>query len=312
MAGIILYGAGEFGKFAESHLHSRGIVIKGFCDSRKEGVCLCDGGREYPILTFEEIIEKNYQAIVTISNTKAKREVTEMLKDKKITVITLEELIGTPTDIIAYNRNYIANFHSEVMNNYFIKAERETGQAGLATFWAEDSIFYRMFCLLDLTNVVELACGRGRHVSQYIKNAGHVTLVDILEKNILYCRERFPNENKISYYVNNGYDLQKLESESYTSLFTYDAMVHFESLDVFNYLKETYRILKTGGKALFHHSNNTENYSVSFETGRSGRNYMSRDLFAHFADRAGFKVMRQYLLDWDGYKELDCLTLVEK
>lgn len=309
MSGIILYGAGEFGRFAESQLYGCGIIIRGFCDSRKEGSCPCDGGREYPILKLEDIIGKGYQAIVTIANSSDRKEIAEMLKNKKITVTTLEHLIGTPGDRITYNRNHIANFHVIVMDNYFKKAEID---ANLARFWAEDSIFYQMFCFLDLTNVVELACGRGRHVSQYLKNAGHITLVDILEKNILCCRERFPNESKISYYVNNGYDLQNLESESYTSLFTYDAMVHFESLDVFNYLRETYRILKKGGKALFHHSNNTENYRVSFETGRSGRNYMSQDLFAHFADRAGFKVSKQYLLDWDGYKELDCLTLVEK
>lgn len=48
-----------------------------------------------------------------------------------------------------------------------------------------------MFQQLDLTNVVELACGRGRHVPMYIDKAGGVTLVDILQKNIEICQERF-------------------------------------------------------------------------------------------------------------------------
>lgn len=303
---IILYGAGKRGMFVESLLNCQGIFIKGFCDSVKEGNCLCDEGREYPIFKLEDIIGKNYQIIVTVANKADKKEITEMLKCKKIAVITLEELIE---DRVTYYRNYVANFHVTMMDYYFKTAENE---AWLAVFWAKDSMFYQMFCSLDLTNVVELACGRGRHVPQYLKNAGHVTLVDILEKNILFCQDRFSSENNISYYVNNGCDLQELESESFTSLFTYDAMVHFESLDIFDYLRETYRILKKGGKALFHHSNNTEDYRVSFETGRSGRSYMSRDLFAHLADRAGFKINKQYLLDWNGHKELDCLTLVEK
>lgn len=309
MAEIILYGAGLRGKFTESLLYNHGLFIKGFCDSVKEGRYLCDGGREYPILKFEDIIGKDYQIVVTMYNKCDIKQVTEMLENKKITVITLEDLIGIPGDRVAYHRSYIANHHITQMDKYYKNSESE---ASLAIFWASDSIFYQMFCFLNLTNVVELACGRGRHVPQYIKDASHITLVDILEKNILYCRERFKNENKISYYINNGYDLQKLESENYTSLFTYDAMVHFESLDVFNYLREIYRILKKGGKALFHHSNNTEDYRVSFETGRQGRSYMSADLFAHFADRAGLKVIQQHILNWGKDKELDCLTLVEK
>ena len=306
MAGIILFGAGKHGKLVESFLFNQGIIIKGFCDSVKEGSYRCDGGREYPVFKLDDIIGKDYQVLVTIVNQFDKEEITQMLQNKGVAVLTLEELFG---DRVIVQRNNVAYHHITDMDDYFQSAESE---AGLAPFWAEESIFYQMFSTLDLENVVELACGRGRHVPQYLKKAGHATLVDILEKNISYCQKRFPNENKISYYVNNGYDLHKLTADNYTSLFTYDAMVHFESIDVFNYLKETHRILKKGGKALFHHSNNTENYSVTFETGRSGRNYMSRDLFAHFADRAGLKVRKQHLLDWSGHKELDCLTLVEK
>lgn len=159
--------------------------------------------------------------------------------------------------------------------------------------------------------MVELACGRGRHVPQYLSKAQHIILVDILKKNINYCKERFSAEKKIQYYVNNGNDLQEIESNSCTALFTYDAMVHFEMLDVAKYLFETERILRKGGKALFHHSNNTEVYNVSFASGKAGRNYMSKQLFAHLADCAGLKILSQHVIDW-GYKDLDCITLVEK
>ena len=306
---IILYGAGSAGVFAESQLFDQGITIKGFCDGLKEGTVLCDGTREYPILKFENIIGKGYRVIVTISKASDRKKITEKLTNANITVTPLTDILDTPEDKVTYERNYVANFHINAMDPYFEAAE---DQANLAVFWAEDSIFYQMFRTLDLTSVVELACGRGRHVPQYIKNAGHITLVDILEKNIQYCQERFSGENKIRYYVNNGCDFQKLETGGVTALFTYDAMVHFESLDVWNYLKETYRILKNGGKALFHHSNNTEDYRVSFKTGASGRNYMSRELFAHFADRAGFRVIEQRIIDWDETEALDCLTLLEK
>lgn len=81
-------------------------------------------------------------------------------------------------------------------------------------------------------------------------------------------------------------------------------------LDIFQYLKETKRILVKGGKALFHHSNNTENYRITYSTGKHGRNYMSRQLFAYLAHRAGLTIIEQYVIDWGGVENLDCITLV--
>lgn len=136
--------------------------------------------------------------------------------------------------------------------------------------------------------------------------------MDILDKNIAYCKARFQGCSKIQYYVNSGYDLKKLRSDTYSSIFSYDAMVHFEMMDIFEYLKETKRILRPGGRALFHHSNNTEDYRITFSTGTFGRNYMSGQIFAHLADRAELKLIDQRIINWAGREDLDCLSLVEK
>ena len=113
-------------------------------------------------------------------------------------------------------------------------------------FWNENSVFYRYFKQLDLSSVIELACGHGRHVPYYIDRAGKVTLVDILEENMEICKARFKRYDKLEYYKNNGYNLEKLPDESYTSLFTYDSMVHFELMDVYEYLKDIYRVMRRG------------------------------------------------------------------
>ena len=52
-------------------------------------------------------------------------------------------------------------------------------------FGGGNTIFYQYFRELDLRNVIELACGRGRHVPHYMKQAKAITLVDILEENIM-------------------------------------------------------------------------------------------------------------------------------
>jgi len=108
--------------------------------------------------------------------------------------------------------------------------------------------------------------------------------------------------------------LAELESGTYTALFTYDAVVHFEMMDVYNYLKETYRILKPGGMALYHHSNDSSDYKNSFEyvKNRCGRNFMDKTIFAYLAYRCGFEIVEQEVINWSGYEDLDCITLLRK
>lgn len=226
-----------------------------------------------------------------------------------LSVKTIEEVCYQEDNRVVANRNFLAEYHIESMDDYFRRAEED---GSIKVFWNEDTIFYQMFKELELKNVIELACGRGRHVPHYISKAENIVLVDILEKNINYCKRRFVEEKKVKYYVNDGDNLKELESGAYTALFTYDAMVHFEMLDIFHYLMETNRVLCRGGKALFHHSNCIEDYKVRSTTGRSGRNFMSKQLFAHLADRSGFNVLEQHVIDWGVEKDLDCITLVEK
>ena len=180
---------------------------------------------------------------------------------------------------------------------YFQSAESDEW---LDVFWGKNSVFFHMFQQLDLSNVIELACGQGRHVPQYIE----------------LCKIRFQDHTHIHYYCNNGYNLQALESEQYSSLFSYDAVVHFEMLDIYEYLKDIYRVLVPGGMVLIHHSNTDNDYKISFHSGVYNRNFMSKKLFAYLSYRAGFEVVKQKVIDWglgeELRKNLDCITLLRK
>ena len=308
---IIIYGAGIRGKKIACQLYRHGIEIAGFCDTFKigEGIFECGSMKiNKPIFSLLDVDRTKYTMIIAIADKEQYLKVQEKLSMDSISISTLDEILSGE-DIVANHRELIAEYHIDNMNDYFKKAEEKES---ISVFWKKDSQFFEMFKELNLKKVVELACGRGRHVPQYISSAEEIVLVDILEKNIKYCKERFKEENNIQYYVNSGYELSKIESESCTSLFSYDALVHFELLDIFQYLKETERILIRGGKALFHHSNNTDDYKITFYTGNQGRNYMSKQLFAYLANRAGLVVLKQEYIDWKGYEKLDCLTLLEK
>lgn len=311
----ILYGAGHKGKTDLNMLLEHNLKIIGFCDSNKAGSVVKSDAGEFPVYSVEEIRkefkeDRDVKVIISIANRAEYVKVENMLREEGITVTEIErELYGGMNDKRINSRKYIAEYHINEMDSYFKYAETEEG---MHKFWGKDSVFYKMFMQLNLESVVELACGRGRHVPKYIKEAKEIVLVDILEKNISICQDRFKGDSRICYYVNNGYDLNRLESDSYTAVFSYDAMVHFEMLDIFSYLKEIERILRPGGKALIHHSNNTEDYRITFSTGTNGRNYMSAELFAHLGNRAGLEILDQQLIDWGGAKESDCLTLLEK
>jgi len=309
---FILYGAGKVGKRCYEFLKSKNMdnLLYAFCDQNYENIS--NIGHK-AVESYDKLKLTEYPFIVAVGDERYKKEILEKLKsDNKVFYIDFLEWINAYfEDAVERDRNIIAYCHID--NSYFKDVDNEED---LNIFWANNSIFYNMFKKLDLENVIELACGEGRHVKKYVNKAGNITLVDILDKNIKVCQERYKDCNNIRYYCNDGYDLKELKDNSYTALFTYDAMVHFEMMDIYSYLKDIYRVLKPNGMALFHHSNNGEDYRNNFLSNKHCRNFMSKEIFAYLAYKCGFEIVEQYIIDWGKgenlVKSLDCVTLVRK
>ncbi|MDE7445441.1 MAG: class I SAM-dependent methyltransferase [Lachnospiraceae bacterium] len=307
---IIIYGAGKKGRAYLLFLqkHNMDSYVKGFCDRNAEMIGSIE---KFPVISYQEACKMEVPFVVGVRK-EMEDEVVKLLRgDRRKFYHSLDDWVVDEWHLMSrldYEREICAISHIDSMNQYFEIAETD---GALDFFWGKESICHKLFNRLDLENVVELACGRGRHVPHYLDRAGQVTLIDILEKNIDLCRQRFRGVDKISYVINNGYDFSELPDGSYTGLFTYDSMVHFELLDIASYLKETYRILKPGGRALFHHSNNDSDYKASYDTGVESRSFMNAKIFAYLAYRAGFEIEEQSIVDWI-HPNLDCLTLVVK
>jgi len=182
----------------------------------------------------------------------------------------------------------------------------------VATFWAADSPFRALFERLDHDRIIEFACGHGRHSWQIREWPNHKTLVDFVEANIAFCRKRFEGYGNITFLVNNGRDLAEIESGSATSLFCYDAMVHFDHTIVRPYLAEAARVLVPGGMALLHHSNYEEHPDRDFTLNPHFRAFMSLGLFGEYAKSAGLVIVEQRVIDWDPFKNLDAISLLRK
>lgn len=202
-------------------------------------------------------------------------------------------------------------------SDYYDRAEK---QDWLDPFWNEASPFLEMYRKLDVSNVVELACGHGRHTAHIIGDPslpqpGQIVLMDVNNENVRHCRERFAGRPNIRTLRNTGMDFRPLHDGSVSTVFCFDAMVHFEYDCVIAYIRDTFRVLQKNGRALFHHSNYTDPGSF-WLTNPHCRNFMSRELFAHVALRTGFEIVDQRILNWgDGQARvdgIDCLSLIEK
>jgi SAM-dependent methyltransferase len=185
-------------------------------------------------------------------------------------------------------------------------------------FWKPETQFRRLFEKLDTTSTVDLACGHGRHSARLLSAKREQTalqslvLLDVLEENVLHCKKRFSDVSKVSVHTISGYDFYPVEDASVSAIFCFDAMVHFEYDAIFSYLQDATRILRPGGRALFHHSNLDKYPGSDYKNNPHWRNFMSKNLFAHVAARSGLQVLEQVTIDWDQVRNLDCLTLVEK
>lgn len=309
MKKYIIYGAGWYGKSMYHFLKHCNMdrYVYAFIDKNSKEMGNIEG---INFISISEAVELELPVIVAIENPEIRDAICDELNKQIVEVYDdfspLVKYAGK--DLDEFYREYCIYNHVNDMNNYFEMAESQTA---LDTFWNEDSDFLQKFNKLDTSNIIEFACGRGRHVEMYRSKVKQIVLVDAVEDNIEYCRTRFGDNDNIQYYCNNGVDLSELADDTYSALFTYDAMVHFEMLDVANYLKEFQRVLKKGAYALIHHSNNTQDYKVSYSTAKCGRNYMSAEIFAYLAYRAGFDIVEQKVIDW-GVKDIDCISLIKK
>jgi SAM-dependent methyltransferase len=168
----------------------------------------------------------------------------------------------------------------------------------------------------DFSVVVDLAAGHGRNSLKLLERTKRLYIVDVLQSNLDYCRQRFGDNPKITYLKTTGFDVQAIPDASVTLVYCWDAMVHFDSDIVRNYLAEFRRILRPAGRAFSHHSNWTGNPG-GFESkdakgiGPERRNFMSKELYAHYAIKEGLEVVRQRVITWNT-PDLDCLSLVAR
>lgn len=135
--------------------------------------------------------------------------------------------------------------------------------------------------------VLEIGPGGGRWSEVLQGRADRLVLVDVTERPLELCRERFADATNVDYVLTDGATLPGVADRSLDFVWSFDTFVHIAPLDIASYLSEIARTLKPGGRAVIHHSGR-------FQRGPGWRSPMTAVLFARLAHERGLSVTRQF------------------
>jgi SAM-dependent methyltransferase len=116
-------------------------------------------------------------------------------------------------------------------------------------------ILPRISAFVPADTILEIGPGYGRWTAFLKDLCKRLIIVDLSEKCIDRCRQRFANCSHISYFVNDGKSLEMVVDGSVDFIFTFDSLVHAEDVVINGYVAEFAKKLRPDGAAFTHHSN---------------------------------------------------------
>ncbi|MBV8225901.1 MAG: class I SAM-dependent methyltransferase [Verrucomicrobia bacterium] len=191
------------------------------------------------------------------------------------------------------------------------------------------SILPRIQRLLPVEAILEIAPGFGRWTQFLKEHCQSLIAVDLSEKCIEGCRERFREHEHLKFYVNDGKSLAMVPDNSVDLVFSFDSLVHADPSVMKAYISQFPRILTRNGVAFLHHSNYGSypiyqkirgvrilgaalahlGILVLNQGWRDGK--MTADQLVLFAEEQGLKCMSQELINWGARGVLnDCLSVI--
>lgn len=315
---IVVYGAGDIGKNFKNQIDATQYCkIVCFIDKMAKKIKSIDGIKcdvldninsyefDYLIIASIAYREEIYNNILTNEEVKKKRGGGNLLNKNKVVLLDEKNSI-----YISYS---VRNTPEGDWENYYKSAELSA-----------DSQFNKYLLPLikkyinlnkESSVVLDFACGHGR-IAYKVKNlCKKIICCDISENAINFCKQRFKDFDNVDYAVN-GFNKIYLNSKCCDLIYSWDAMVHFsyKLLDI--YADEFYRILKPNGYAIIHHSNLADSEYVQSKSdiwcdNIGCRSNVSAEDYAYIAEKHGFKVIEQNVIDWSA-KDLDCITVLKK
>jgi SAM-dependent methyltransferase len=181
---------------------------------------------------------------------------------------------------------------------------------GAAAQWY-GSLLPRIHRWVPAGTILEIAPGFGRWTQFLIGLAERLIVVDLSEKCVAACRERFAAARNVSYHVNDGRSLGAVPDKSVGFAFSFDSFVHVEADVLECYIAELSRTLTPDGTAFLHHSN-IGAYAGSVSNPHMRADSVRADVIVAACSKVGLECISQELVTWGGDATVlsDCFSVL--
>src|SRR3954471_6422457 len=125
---------------------------------------------------------------------------------------------------------------------------------GTEALW-HGALLPRIHAWVPAGTILEIAPGFGRWTGYLADGAERVIAVDLTERCVAACRERFAGDARVEVHQNDGRSLPMVADASVDFAFSFDSLGHPESDVIGAHMRELARVLRPDGVAFVHHSN---------------------------------------------------------
>jgi SAM-dependent methyltransferase len=178
------------------------------------------------------------------------------------------------------------------------------------------AIHPRLHRYLPAAHILEIAPGHGRWTQYLLRYCDRLSAVDLSDKCIQVCRQRFASATNLALHVNDGLHLDMIADGTCDLVFTFDSLVHAE-LDVIEaYLRQFAGKLTPNGVVFLHHSNLKESPGLAAQAPHSSSHWRAPSVSAadvrRIATESGLACVSQEKINWGVPECIDCLTVLTR
>lgn len=152
---------------------------------------------------------------------------------------------------------------------------------------------------------LEIGPGGGRWTEFLQQRASQLFVLDVSERAIAICKERFAMALNIQYLIGTGGDIA-LPDRSVDAIWSYDVFVHINPVDTRSYFREFARILRPGGYAVIHHPGLPTSNAIRRQAWRSD---VTDDMVRNFATANRLEIVSQ---TQQHIKATDMITIMRR